>query len=145
MFVIIRCLHHLLPLREGGKEIIISHSSSLLHKEGSHAPVSYDNSQYSVGSTCFISLPKSNWKRLVSPVCLYQHRQCSRRLQTARLKPGSSFWAIPSALSRGRAEDCQSQHLHVQSVGSHLAKDSLPADTSKPSLANHSTAALKTS
>lgn len=115
--MIIRCLHHLLPLREGGKEVIISHPNSLLHKGGSHTPVSGDNSQYSVGSACFIPLPKSNWKRLVSPVCLYRHGQRSRTLQTLQLKPSSSFWAIPRAPWRDRAEDYQSHHLPVQSVG----------------------------
>lgn len=33
-----------------------------------------------------------------------------------RLKPRSSFWAVPRALWRDRADDYQSQHLHVQSV-----------------------------
>lgn len=114
--MIIRCLNHLLPLREEGKEIIISHPNSLLYKEGSHTTVNYDSSQYSVGSACFIPLPKSNWKGLVSPVCLYWHGQCLCTLQTMRLEPRPSSWAISRALWRDRADDYQSQCLHVQSV-----------------------------
>lgn len=149
--MIIRCLHHLLPPREGGKEVIISHPNSLLHKEGSHAPVSCDNSQYSVGSACFIPSPNSNRKRPVSPICLHRHVWHSCTLWTARFKPRSSFWATLRALWRSRTDDYHSQHLltHAiwrdQLVGSHLAKDNLPAVTSKPSPAKCSTAALKAS
>lgn len=57
--MIIRWLEHYLPPREGGKEVIINHPNSLLHKEGSHAPVICDNSHFSVGSTCPIPLPMS--------------------------------------------------------------------------------------
>lgn len=113
--MIIRCLHHLLPPREGGKEVIISHPNSLLHKEGSHAPVSCDNSQHSVGSACFIPSPNSNRKRPVSPICLHWHVRHSCRLRTARLKPRSSFWATLRALRRSRTDDYHSQHLHMQS------------------------------
>lgn len=68
--MIIRCLHHLLPLRKGGKVIIINQPNSLLHKEGSHTPVSYDSSQYSVGSACFVLSPNREWKRLHhQPAC----------------------------------------------------------------------------
>lgn len=144
--MIIKCLHHLLPLREGGKEVIISHPNSLLHKEGSHAPVSCDNSQYSVGSACFIPLPNSNWKRLVSSVCLHWHQQHSCRLQTVRLKPRSSFWAMPRALWRKRAFQQQSHQLHVRSVQISLWDHIWPkaiCQQTPPSLAKCSTGAQK--
>lgn len=92
----------------GAKVVISSQLNSLLHEERSHTAVSRDSTQHSVGSTFPPPPPllNSNWKALLSPACLYQHGQGSRRLKP-RLKtkellqsnPQSSLVVVATSIS----------------------------------------------